>query len=137
MTKFLILLFVFSSPSMSFAQNEKSVTESVTITTKACDESSAQGTFDAENNHSAGGWWGGGIVSGVALGLIGTGVIWAVSTASNPTPNPAMVPQDVNMVCYMEGYKKTARGKNKVAAGVGGLLGTAAFVIVYLSATSK
>lgn len=101
---------------------------------KSCEESRAAGENAADLQHSSVGWWLGGVGSGFLLGLIGTGAIWGVSFASSPQPD--RVPQGEHEDCYRRGYKTEAKGANKVGAGVGGLLGTLAIVLVVVSANS-
>ena len=57
-----------------------------------CLKSHEKGELDADENHSAIGWFAGGIVSGVTLGLIGTAVITGVSACSNPKPDSLTAP---------------------------------------------
>lgn len=98
---------------------------------KGCEESRTIGENAADLQHSTVGWWLGGIGSGVLLGLIGTGVVWGLSFASSPQPD--RIPDGVHEDCYRRGYKAEAKGDNKVAAGVGGLLGTLVFVLAVAS----
>jgi hypothetical protein len=53
---------------------------------------SMNGRFSASDNFSSGGWFAGGIATGVLLGLIGTGIIAGVSIIGSPEPpNYAMM----------------------------------------------
>jgi hypothetical protein len=90
----------------------------------------------------SGGWFGGGFVSGVFLGLIGTGVSYALASSSS-----AELPPDRRLTitsqplayqqAYEKGFADKVRSKRKSSALTGGLLGTATFLVIYLSATSS
>ncbi len=99
-----------------------------------CDTDRAKGREAAGTQHSATGWFAGGFVSGVVLGLIGTAVTWAIANSSTPQPNG--LPDGVEPSCYREGYSARAKGTNAGSALIGGLLGTLVFVVLYVSATS-
>lgn len=104
-------------------------------TQMSCSESKTKGSNNANQEHSSVGWWLGGMGSGVMLGLIGTGLIWGISHASSP--QPSTLPSNINADCYKDGYKREAKGSNKVGAGIGGLLGTAIFLLLVISAQGK
>jgi hypothetical protein len=97
----------------------------------SCEASRMQGRTDAGAAHGAGGWFGGGVASGVGLGLIGTGIITGVAALGNPQPREA--PVDVDASCYREGYSGRARGKNVTSSLLGGLVGTAVWVVIVAS----
>ena len=88
-----------------------------------------------------GGWVAGGVVTGVLTGLIGTAIIWAVagsSDASVPADRKLLIAEQpsVYQQSYEAGYGQKLKSRRKSAALTGGLLGTAAFVLLYLSASS-
>jgi hypothetical protein len=95
----------------------------------------------AATNVGTGGWLAGGYVSGVVLGLIGTAVTWAVAGNTNVELVPdkrlliANQPLAYQQV-YEKAYGDKVRSKRKSSALTGGLLGTATFLVIYLSATS-
>jgi hypothetical protein len=94
----------------------------------------------AAMNVGTGGWFGGSLVSGVFLGLIGTGVSWGIAAASNvempPEKKLSITNPDVTYKAFAEkAYQDKVRGKRKGAALKGGLLGTAAFVLLYAAST--
>jgi hypothetical protein len=99
-----------------------------------CDTDRERGREAAGSAHSGAGWMGGGLLSGVVLGLIGTGVIWAMATSS--TAQPDRVPDGVESACYRAGYSARAKSINTSSALTGGLIGTAVFLVLVLSATS-
>lgn len=103
---------------------------------QTCAEATAQGKADAAQLHSSSGWMLGGVGSGLLLGLIGMGVITAVAASSNP--QPLTVPQawTDQQSCYRDGYRSKAKGKNTTSALAGGALGTAAWILVLVIATS-
>ena len=104
----------------------------------------AQGRLDgsvAAQSVGTGGWMAGGVVTGLLTGLIGTAVIWAVAGSSDVS-----VPADRRLQIasqpptyqqsYEAGFGEKLKSKRKAAALGGGLLGTAAFVLLYVSATA-
>ena len=88
---------------------------------------------------STGGHFLGGFACGFLSGLIGTGILWGV-TGGDDVPlhlNPDIEGKgsDYSMG-FLRGYKERTKQKKRGARLGGGLLGTAGFVLVYLSATS-
>lgn len=104
----------------------------------------ARGQLDgqtAAQGVGTGGWMAGGVVTGLFTGLIGTAVIWAVAGSSDVTMPPDRRLQIANepatyQQSYESSYGQKLKSRRKGAALGGGLLGTAAFVLIYLSATS-
>jgi hypothetical protein len=95
----------------------------------------------AAMNVGTGGWFGGSFASGVFLGLIGTGVSWGLAAGSNadmpPEKKLTITNPDPSYRAFAEkAYGDKVRAKRKSAALKGGLLGTAAFVLIYASASS-
>lgn len=101
----------------------------------SCFTSQAKGENHADSYHSSTGWFLGGVASGIILGLIGTAIITGASAASNPKPYALEVPKEseVEMACYLNGYKSKAKKKNMLSAVLGGLVGTVVFVAIYVS----
>lgn len=106
--------------------------EPVTVASDTCLSSVAQGSADAKTQHSSGGWVIGGFFSGVALGLIGAGIITAVAASTDP--KPTQIPAHMDGACYISGYSDAAGKKNAWRAFGGGLAGTVVIVLVLLSA---
>lgn len=87
---------------------------------------------------NVGGWFGRSVVIGALTGLIGTTITYAVAATSTP-----QLPTDKKLiiadkpaeaqVMYEKGYADKVRSKRKSTALGGGLLGTAAFVVLVLS----
>ena len=100
----------------------------------SCDSSTGSGRTDASQRHGSVNWFGGGLLGGGLLGLIGAGVL--VAAAANTNPQPDSVPSDVDEDCYRDGYRGRAKNKNMMATLGGGLLGTAAFVVMWLAVLS-
>ena len=100
----------------------------------SCDVSTATGRQDASSRHGTAGWFLGGVGAGVGLGLIGTGIITAGSAFSGPQPQT--IPDTVEEPCYREGYRSRAKNKNVVSALLGGLTGTAVWLVIYLAANN-
>src|SRR5687768_11118447 len=99
-----------------------------------CETDRARGRDAADQLHSGSGWMAGGFVSGILLGLIGTGISWAMASSSSVEVN--RVPDGVEASCYRDGYTSKAKSKNSSNALTGGLLGTAVLVVLVVSATS-
>jgi hypothetical protein len=100
----------------------------------------AEGRELAESE-GTGGWFAGGVGSGVLLGLIGTAVITvAANNSSNNVPASqqsilATKRPDYSQA-FARGYREKLKSKKRTSALTGGLLGTAAFVAIYLGARS-
>ena len=103
------------------------------IQTASCDVSRATGRDDGESGHGTAGWFLGGVGAGIGLGLIGTGVITGASALAGPQPQD--IPSDMQESCYREGYRGKAKSKNVVSALLGGVTGTAVWLVIYLIAT--
>lgn len=99
-----------------------------------CDLDRTRGR-EAARNHSGMGWMVGGFVSGVLLGLIGTGIAFLMANGS--TIEVDSVPADAEATCYRDGYRARARSTNTTSALTGGLVGTALFVVWFVSANSS
>ena len=97
----------------------------------------ADGTGSAENKYGSGGWFAGGLATGFVGGLLGTGCLWGVSQ-SGSIDLPAVDAQAIAAKSqeyqsgYREGYSKKARKKRSASTAVGGVLGTAAFLVIIL-----
>ena len=109
--------------------------EPVSVASDSCLTSVALGSADAKAQHSSPGWVIGGFFSGVALGLIGTGIITAVAASTDPKPQ--QVPPHVDGACYVSGYSDAAGTKNAWRAFGGGLAGTAVIVLIILGTSSE
>ena len=101
----------------------------------------AAGRELAESQSSAG-WFVGGLASGVALGLIGTAIIYAAASNSGATmPSAQQSVLATKSPLYSESFTRSFReqmkSRHKSSAVGGGLLGTAAFVVIYLSAQGQ
>jgi hypothetical protein len=95
-----------------------------------CDSSTAAGREDA-SRHGIAGWFIGGVGAGVALGLIGTGAI--VGGSALTSPQPRQVPAGMDEACYRDGYRGRSKNKNILSALLGGLTGTAAWLVIVLA----
>lgn len=91
---------------------------------------------------AVGGRFAGGFVSGLFLGLIGTGIAWAIA-GSDDTPLPTAEASQLTRVnpdyhlFFQQGYSTKLKARRKSSALTGGLVGTATFVTIYLVATSN
>ncbi|MDQ3996362.1 MAG: hypothetical protein M3303_05035 [Gemmatimonadota bacterium] len=103
-------------------------------------QAQADGRMAAARAGTAG-WAIGGFASGFFVGLIGTGVSWALAGSSH-VELPAdqrllIVSQPVTyQQAYEKGYADRVRSKRKSSALTNGLLGTALFLTIFVSATS-
>lgn len=95
----------------------------------SCDDDRTHGRADAASTHRSGGWFWGGVGSGLLLSILGTGIITAVGASSDPQPKE--VPAGYDPACYRDGYQSKAKSKNTVSALTGGLVGTAVWVLIY------
>ena len=119
-----------SSPQLQLASSEPLAR----FMSVDCDTDRARGREAADQFHSGSGWMAGGFVSGILLGLIGTGISWAMASSSSVDVN--RVPDGVEASCYRDGYTSKAKSKNSSNALTGGLLGTAVLVVLVVSAAS-
>jgi hypothetical protein len=98
----------------------------------SCDTARATGREDADTRHGSAGWFIGGVGAGVLAGLIGTGAITGASALTSPQPRE--VPADLTggvENCYRDGYKGKAKNKNVLSSFLGGLMGTAVWLVIY------
>jgi hypothetical protein len=96
----------------------------------------------AATNVGTGGWFAGGFASGVILGIIGTGLTWALAANSHvelaPDKRLLISNQPVPyQQAYEMAYGDRVKSKRKTSALTGGLLGTATFLVIYLSAINQ
>src|SRR5262245_10694355 len=73
-----------------------------------CEDDRLRGREAASGTHSGSGWMLGGLASGLVLGLIGTGIMYAV--ASSSSSEVERVPDGVDASCFRAGY--TAKAKS-------------------------
>ena len=97
------------------------------------------GTIAATN---VGGWFGRSVVIGALTGLIGTGVTYAVAANSSPELPPEKQLQISKesaeyRVIFEKAYADKVRSKRKSTALTGGLVGTAAFVVLLISSSGS
>lgn len=100
----------------------------------------AAGTSEAEGV-GTGGYFAGGLAGGLLLGLIGTGIVYAVAAGSAvDLESSAQARIADESAVYQQGfrdaYTRKVKSKRKQSALVGGLLGTATWVVILLSASS-
>jgi hypothetical protein len=104
----------------------------------------AQGTMDGRSAAEAkgtGSYFAGGIVGGLTLGLIGTGITYVVAANSTAeVPSTDLIVARERGAAYTEAYQSAFRdrvkGRRKSSALTGGLLGTAVLVAIAVSAGS-
>jgi hypothetical protein len=93
------------------------------------------------SRHGTGGWFAGSFATGVALGLIGTAIMYFGAESSESFPNAAeSAALDVKPPMfargYREGYTTELKSRKKNSALIGGLAGTATIVAIILSTYS-
>lgn len=138
----LVLSLLFGASSLFAQQAQPS---GVTQAGATSAESMARGRLDgqtAAQSKGTGGWMIGGVVTGVTTGLVGTVIIWAVAGSSDVAVPPERRVQIANepptyQQSYEAGYGEKLKSKRKGAALGGGLLGTAAFLLLVLSAQGE
>jgi len=132
-----------SQPAARQQPSQQGVLDSAAVAAQAAallTQAHAEGEMAAANVGSSG-WFAGGVASGVLLGLIGTGVTWALAANSRVevAPDKRLLISS-RSVTYQQLYEKAygdkVKSKRKTSALTGGLLGTATFLVIYLSATS-
>lgn len=142
MKQFLLLFtVVIMTVSSTSAQVAPSDTYPAVQTTASSPNPAFDGMFDgrtAANQKGTGGYFVGGLVGGVTLGLIGTGIAWGIASAGDPAPSQTqsmIIRQKGNeyAFAYSESYSQRVKQKRKRSAVTGGLIGTAAIVAVILS----
>jgi hypothetical protein len=90
------------------------------------------------NQQSVGGRFAGGFAAGFFLGLIGTGIAWAVA-GSDDTPVPSthasqLASSNPNYnLAFQQGYSARLKSRRKSSALTGGLVGTAVIVTILLA----
>lgn len=136
----LVLAILFGASSLLAQQSQPA--GATQAGSPSASEVMAKGRLDgttAAQSVGTGGWMAGGVVTGLLTGLIGTAVIWAVAGSSDVSvpadrrlqiaEQPATYQQQ-----YEAGFGEKLKSKRKGAALGGGLLGTAALVLLVVSA---
>lgn len=136
----LVLAIFFGASSLLAQQSQPA--GATQAGSPSASEVMAKGRLDgttAAQSVGTGGWMAGGVVTGLLTGLIGTAVIWAVAGSSDVSvpadrrlqiaEQPATYQQQ-----YEAGFGEKLKSKRKGAALGGGLLGTAALVLLVVSA---
>ena len=96
----------------------------------------------AADRRSLGGRFAGGLASGLLLGLIGTGITYAIAGSDDASLSAAEAAQlasanPVYSLAFQQGYTERLKARRKSSALTGGLLGTAAIVTIVLVANSS
>ena len=139
--KGVVLALVFGASALLAQQQQPSaVTQSGAPTSDVMAKGQLDGQAAAQSA-GTGGWMAGGVVTGLFTGLIGTAVIWAVAGSSDvsvPADRRVQIANEppTYQQSYKSGYGQKLKSRRKASALGGGLLGTAAFVLIYISATS-
>lgn len=137
--KTLVLAILFGASSLLAQQAQPSaVTQAGASNTEVMAKGRMDGTTSAQSV-GTGGWMAGGVVTGLFTGLIGTAVIWAVAGSSDvsvPADRRLQVADQppVYQQAFEAGYGEKLKSKRKGSALAGGLLGTAALVLLVVSA---
>lgn len=139
----LVSCFTLTASGIAEAQTPAAPAAPAATSTPASNDTMAAGVLDGETlaeGLGTGGKLGTGLAVGVLTGLIGTGIGYFV-IGSEPLSREALQRSVGKSADYQLGLKtgweqKTRSRKRKAFLG-GGLLGTAAFVVVYAAATSS
>ena len=138
---FPVLLLLLMSASTTLAQVEPSGPTQAMQTVNASEDLILTGMLDgrmAANRKGTGGYFAGGLVGGVTLGLIGTGIAWGVAAASDPSPSQTeslLIRKKGTeyAVAYDDAYSDRLKQRRKRKAVTGGIIGTGVIVAVILS----
>src|SRR5690606_4279794 len=89
-----------------------------------------------------GGYFAGGMVSGVFPGLIGTGIAYAVAATSDvqiPATTQAMIASNGSeyVLSYEQAIRDRVKASRKSSALTGGLLGSAVAVMIHVTAVNR
>ncbi|MCP3681841.1 MAG: hypothetical protein GY861_04050 [bacterium] len=128
-----------SDKEIQSEEKSKNVTEKKLIDENGGYETGfIDGKTAASDNYSGGGWFAGGLASGLVLGLIGAGIITGISQSGDvdpPTMHRMAIKErsDSYRMGYFDGYSKKAKKKRLGNSLVGGILGTAVIVVVLLN----
>ncbi len=140
---------ILLQPLVSFAQemqqkpNEQQASQDVAAGTQSLDTYEiglAMGRASAGQNYNGGGWFAGGILGGLVLGLIGAGIMVAVSQGSKDPPVGELMAlshhSEHYKMGYSYGYNRAAKSKALTNSLIGGVLGTAVVVAIVLGSQS-
>ena len=89
-----------------------------------------------------GGWFAGGFVSGLLLGVIGTGITWALASSSDVQVPPDSRLLIINQpITYQQVYEKSfadkVKMKRKSSALRGGLVGTGIGLVLFIASVAS
>jgi hypothetical protein len=93
-----------------------------------CLDARLRGGDDARHGHGSSGWLWGGAATGFLTGPVGVAVITIAAASSDP--QPLIVPEGFDPVCYRVGWARHAHKRNTVAALVGSATGLAVGVAI-------
>jgi len=121
-------------------QEEGQVGIDLAQTNKTYADGLIEGKMSASQYYSSMGWFNGGFLSGVLGGLIGTLVIWGMSTMADVEPPAADLKRIENYssdykLGFLQSYENEVESKRTRAAVGGSLLGTVFIVSLLLMST--
>ena len=125
----LSLVFAVSAPSMAAPES------------MSYHDGEIDGRDDADRQHSSLAWGAGGLAGGFLLGLIGGGIVVGGSRLYEPSV-PSQKIYEIEEFSseyrsgYRDGYASTAKNINTRSAAIGAGVGTAAFLVIFLTATN-
>jgi hypothetical protein len=117
--------------------------QATTLTPEVTPEMVAKAQLDGKTAAmNAGGWFGRSVVIGAVTGLIGTAVTVGVAGGSGvelPPEQKLSIARQPLLVqqTFEKSYADAVRSKRKSSAWKGGLLGTAAFVVLLISSSGS
>ena len=131
-------------PGALFGQNAPaSVAPQGAATTEATPEMMARAQMEGRAAAmNTGGWFGRSVVIGAVTGLIGTAVTVGVASGSGvelPPEQKVVIARQPILVqqTFEKSYADAVRSKRKSSSWKGGLLGTAAFVVLLISSSGS
>lgn len=139
----LAILLAISPVALAQQNTAAAVPASEPVAAVSASEIMAQGMLDgrmAAQQHSTGGRFVGGFAAGFGLGLIGTGLVYALASGTPEVPlQQVMLIQDrpaTYQTAYQEAYRRDIKSRRQSNALLGGLAGTAAIVTVIVAASN-
>lgn len=140
MTKIVAIILLVVFPVSLFAQNIPVKTTNETET--EYEAGYYEGEYLAEQTYSGGGWGVAGFGGGFLLGLIGGGVIVGVSQIGKAEPPPQQKSRLLRQsteykIGFHDGYAKKIKKQRLKKSLVGGLIGTACAVALYVTMADR
>jgi predicted lipid-binding transport protein (Tim44 family) len=137
-----VMALALALPPVAVAQQASAPLATVAVHPDSTPEAAAALGRAAAERPGMGGRFAGGFAGGLTLGLIGTGVVYAIAAGSNadlPAEQAAQVSgaSPEYREAYQQAYRDRLRSRRKSSALTGGLVGTALIVTIVLASQSN